>query len=435
MNMEKEILKAEIPNRKNQSDELLIDEYYMDKLENERARLKMVRKSIWTLNKIGYLKNSFSDSSKKIVINYQNEEKKDVSRWGKTNPSLFISMILFGIAAILFLGSWIQINGFEVNLLSCADIIDRFDSYFGNYVNLDNIKGAIAFLLVMQTSIVFCYVYLMYRMFRSTESRYAYITLLLMVAVIVCVFIITGTINSEVNRELGFDIINIQVTNHIWLTFIIMCIACAVYVKQKEINQHLFNMETFNKIDEIFTLPINNYYPWEEIRFIDIVLYKNSSTSVYLKYNLPSVWRLRGLKEKWSTPINIVVDIEFTVSERKYVISDCRFTVKWDNPEGRTEKIFLDDMPFQTGDIDGVSVIIKSIKMPDENAKTVRDIFAVSDMNSRDLKVYRKKVDDPSAICQIKVVDDTEWICRCGFVQDISQSICSNCGAYLNRYH
>ena len=61
----------------------MIDEYYMDKLENERARLKMVRKSIWTLNKIGYLKNSFSDSSKKIVINYQNEEKKDVSRWGK----------------------------------------------------------------------------------------------------------------------------------------------------------------------------------------------------------------------------------------------------------------------------------------------------------------------------------------------------------------
>ena len=430
--MEKRIIKTEISNEESKLDEALIDEYYINKLENERTRLKMVRESIWTLNKIDYLRNSFSDNAKKIVIKYQNEEKKDVSQWRKINPSLLISMILFGIATILFLGSWIQINGFEVNLLSCSDIIDRIDSYFGDYIALDNVKGTIALLLVMQTSIVFCYVFLMYRMFRSTESRYAYIALLLMTAVIVCVFIITDAVNSEANRELGFDIINIQITNHIWFTFIIMCIASLIYVKQKEINQHLFGMETFKKFDEFFTLPIINYYPWEEIRFIDIVIYKNSSTSVYLIYNLPSVWRLRGLKEKWSTPINIVVDIEFTVSERKYVISDCRFTVKWDTPEGRTEKIFLDDMPFQTGDIDEVSVIIKSIKMPDGNAKTVRDLFAVSDMNSRDLKVYRKKVDDPSAICHIKVIDDTEWICRCGFVQDISQSICSNCGAYLN---
>ena len=80
MNMEKRIIKTEISNEESKLDEALIDEYYINKLENERTRLKMVRESIWTLNKIDYLRNSFSDNAKKIVIKYQNEEKKDVSQ-------------------------------------------------------------------------------------------------------------------------------------------------------------------------------------------------------------------------------------------------------------------------------------------------------------------------------------------------------------------
>ena len=86
----------------------------------------------------------------------------------------------------------------------------------------------------------------------------------------------------------GYSVIHAKMTGKAWASLVTGCAAAVVFNKRDIIDQNLSGTNQEEQKQEITkTIPVCNYYPWESIRFVNIVLEKDDKTSFYLEYQLP----------------------------------------------------------------------------------------------------------------------------------------------------
>ena len=252
----------------------------------------------------------------------------------------------------------------------------------------------------------------------------------IMIFIYLLLLIVSVSFNSSMEDAMwGYSSVHSELTGQAWISLATACAAAVVFSKRETIDRSLSGTNQEEQKQEVTrTIPVCNYYPWECVRFINLVLEKVDSTSFSLVYTLPKSMKLEGYRNGWKKDIITKVDIILKVFRQEYIILDQILNIEWEHSSGTLQKVTLDNMPFSINEIDEVKVIIKTVDMPDGEQRVEHEVYAVSGMNSTELERYRSENGCPDAVCR-KEKTNMNWLCTCGFVNNDKDTLCMNCNS------
>lgn len=407
------------------------------KLEEKRNHLLLVKKTLLFMREKGLLiKSDISPDAEQISVRKMNQsdifDTKDVRTLDK-NPSRIILMILSGIIAVLFLCSWIDLNGYEINLFELAQQAERLTYMFGSSGGTSGIISFLWFVCIAQWVFALAYIYVIYELYKKGESSFFYGGIFGTIIIFLVFWIITLSTNSGIDDIYSglSNYVSTELTWKAWVALGLAVASAAICIKQEEVNKQIFGIAVETKEENVRKIPVVNYYPWEEIRFTNAILNKAGQLSISLQYTVPSAWKSNGYIERWNSNIVVTADIILKVFRKSYVIYNTVFDVEWTYVKGTTEKMIIEHYSLNMNDIDEVRVIIKAIEMPGEKKREVHRVYAVSDMNSAELQRYRRQINCEDAVCREERFE-TGWRCSCGLIHDEAERRCMNCGSALS---
>ena len=423
-----DVLKQEISKLKNDLGESAKAD--IQAAETEKQRLSMVKTTIQYLKKAGRISVvKISDSIERLAVRQAEPEKQQKESEKKLGPSLIICMALCALTGILIMGSLIEVNGYDISFLKAAQGLGDWNAYLGSS-DVNSMVNFLGFICFLQWVCAGMFFYAVYSLYRKKDSLMVYATVIFVIIIFLVLWIISLSFNSGMEDAMwGYSVIHAKMTGKAWASLVTGCAAAVVFNKRDIIDQNLSGTNQEEQKQEITkTIPVCNYYPWESIRFVNIVLEKDDKTSFYLEYQLPKEMRSRGYRHGWKKDISVKTDIILKVFRKEYIILDNIFNIPWEHASGASQKMILEHMPFGLNEIDNVEVIIKTIEMPGGERKEVPNVYAVSGMNSTDLARYRSENSCSNAVCRKEKADEI-WLCTCGYVNDNSRPSCLNCGS------
>ena len=225
----------------------------------------------------------------------------------------------------------------------------------------------------------------------------------------------------------GYSFIRAELTYPAWISLLTACGAAIAYYNSRAVD-YQSGINSVEQREVIKEIPGSNYYPWENIRFINLVLEKTDHTSLHLVYRLADGIRERGQRNGWEKDIVVKTDIIFRAHGEKYILSDNMFYLDWKNVSGNSQKVTLDELPFSINEINNIEVIIKTTEAPNGVKRELSKVYAVSGMNTAELAWSRSESGVPEAVCR-KEKTAEEWLCTCGFVNERPDALCGNCGS------
>lgn len=416
-------LKQEITNLRNDLQKLGSAEAY----EAEKKRLLMVKATIKYLKKYERITAvRKSDNMKQLTGGSEksgNQEKKDNT---KLSTPIIICMALCVITGVLIMGSLIEVNGYDISFLRLLDGVGNLTVLSGSSTGT-GVMSLLGFLCFLQWACAAVYFYAVFKFYRRKDSAPIYLAAALVISIFLILWIISNSFNSSmVDDGWGYSLIRAELTGQAWISLLTACGAAIAYYNSRTVDYRLgINPEERDGI--IKEIPVSNYYPWENIRFINLVLEKTDHTSLHLVYRLADGIRERGQRNGWEKDITVKTDIIFRAHGEKYILSDNMFYLDWKNVSGNSQKMTLDELPFSINEIDKIEVIIKTTEAPNGVKRELSKVYAVSGMNSAELARYRSESGVPEAVCR-KEKTAEEWLCTCGLVNDRPNALCANCG-------
>lgn len=427
-----DILRKEINNTED-----LKDKRDINKLEEQKLQLSTVKNTILYLREKGELiKSELSPyverlSVRKSSINRNATEKANSLN---KNPAVIILMILCGIMAVLLLNAWTDINGYEINLFELIRAAENLSYIAGASEETQGIIGFVGFICIIQATLALYYLGIIYVLYKNRESHMISFATFGVIIIFLVLWILTLSVNSSVDDIYSglSNYINAGLTGKAWLAFILSCACSAIYFKQEQINSRLFGISTQLQTNFTRKVPVTNYYPWEQIRFTDLVLEKGKDIYVCLRYIIPSDWKLRGYSERWNTKISVTADIVVRAFRKEFVIPDAIFELEWEHVNDSTEKLTIVGETLNVNDIDEARIIMKSIEMPDGQRKSVYKVYVVSDMNSNELERYREQIHYEAAVCREEKLE-CGWRCPCGLIHTETEKRCLVCGTAVSQ--
>lgn len=400
--------------------------------KTEKQRLSMVKATIQYLKKSGRISAvKISDNIERLTVRKAEPEKQQKESEKKMGPSLIICMALCALTGILIMGSLIEVNGYDISFLKVAQGIGELNAYIGSS-DVNSMVGFLGFMCFLQWVCAGMYFFAAYSLYRKKDSSMIYVTAIFVIIIFLVLWMISLSFNSSMEDAMwGYSVIHAEMTGKAWTSLVTGCAAAVVFNKRDIIDQNLSGTNQEEQKQEITkTIPVCNYYPWESIRFINMVLEKDDKTSFYLEYQLPKEMRSRGYRHGWKKDIFVKTDIMLKVFRKEYIILDNIFDIRWEYVSGASQKLILENMPFGINEIDNVEVIIKAVEMPDGERRELPNVYVVSGMNSTELLRYRRENGCLNAVCRKEKTDEI-WLCTCGYANDNSNLTCLNCGSKI----
>ena len=427
-----DILRKELNNT-----EELKDKRDINKLEEQKLQLSTVKNTILYLREKGELIKAESSSyaerlsvRKSSINRNMTEETNPLNK----NPMIIILMVFSGIMAVLLLNAWIDVNGYEINLFELTREAENLSYIFGSTEEIQGIIAFLWFICIIQAILAIYYLYIIYDLYKNRKSHGISFTMFGVIIIFLVSWGLTLSVNSSVDdiyRGLS-NYISAGLTGKAWLALILSCICTGIYYKQEQLNSGLFGISTQSEANLTRKVPVTSYYPWEQIRFIDLIIEENTDVYVRLQYAIPSRWRLRGYREKWNAKITITVDVVLKVFKKEFVIPNVVFELEWEQAKGVTEKLAIVGRTFNINDIDEARIIMKSLEMPDGQRKSVYKVYAISNMNSNELERYREQIHYEAAVCREEKLE-CGWRCPCGLIHAETEKRCMVCGTAVSQ--
>lgn len=176
---------------------------------------------------------------------------------------------------------------------------------------------------------------------------------------------------------------------------------------------------------------ITNYYPWLNLRLTNLYILKNYINAMAIDItfcNEKSSWSTQW--EKQQKVIYIVADIIIQTSRNILCVNECVFWFLIERNKGRSEWIYLREIPFSLQEIRNVQVLIKEIEINYEEVKTNFNIYAELAMDCLSLENYRNEIKKENAVCRQEQFDNG-WLCVCGLFHGLEEKECCRCGDVL----
>ena len=406
------------------------------KLEEEKNHLISVKNTILHLRGKNRLLSTYvSKNAEKLSVRSRRDSKeKTKEETLNKNPALLILMGISGIMVILFLCAWIQINGYRISFFELAQETDNLTYVLGTSESTQGIISLLWIMCILQWGFAFCYIYIIYALYKYKESSLVYPAMFGVIIFFVVLWIITFSVNSSIDDVYSglSNYINAEMTWEAWVALILSIVSSGIYSGGDRINSQFFGIDNSTQEAGIRKIPVINYYPWEGIQFTDVIFEKGKEPCFFMQYKLLESWKAKGYSERWSGNIFINADVILKAFRKEYAIFDQVFNLDWERTKGVTQKFEIEYTTFNINDIDEVKVIIKSIEMPDGKRKSVHKVYAVSDMNSNELERYRELIHYEAAVCREEKLE-TGWVCPCGQMHTETEKRCMVCGTAVSQ--
>ena len=408
------------------------DEQNIEQLENVKKHLQNVKDTILYLKETGRLVAvSGSESLDMIKLRTGKKATIDLEEnsepLGK-NPALILVMGLSCVMAYLLLGSWIQIGGYEIDFLKLVQIAQRVEDIFNTSREMERIIAFLWFICIMQWGFAAAYIWNIWKLYRNRKSTMIFSAMFGVFFIFLVLLIVTTLVNSGIDEIYGglSDYVSAQMTGKALTAVVLACLCGVIYAKSKQINQNIFGIDCGRETVVTKTLPIINYYPWEDIKFTDIVLGSGRSDTLALAYRLP-FWKERGYREQWEKSIEVQADVLIKANRKKFALYSQTYYLDWNISKGCTNRITLEKLPFEINEIEEVKVVIRGIEMPDGAKSQEYRVYAMSNLTYDKLIKHRQQIGAEEDICK-PVTMEKGWMCRCGLVHYGEDAICISCG-------
>lgn len=183
--------------------------------------------------------------------------------------------------------------------------------------------------------------------------------------------------------------------------------------------------------ENIRIYPITNYYPWSNIRLTNLYILKNEINAMAIDitfYNEKPRWSMQWDEQK--KVIYIIADIIIQTSRDIWCVNECVFWFSVERNKGRSEWIYIKEIPYSLQEIRNIKVLIKEIEINYEEVKNNFNIYAESGMDCLSLKNYRDEIKRKNAVCRQEQFENG-WLCVCGLFHELKEKECCRCGDTL----
>lgn len=401
----------------------------IQKAERRKRYLETVKNTIQAFSKTGHLfSGKITDAAEpvqmrkeKFFYEEENEEQK------KITPVEVGLMIIYGILAVLMFVPWAELGGYEVDMgsmFSSAGLLERMGA--------GSESGLYFFIIIACFALLGCavmYGIQIYNTFRRVYTNLPYMSMLTVIIIWLVFWLCTVSWNSSFDGAMGYTFLSAELKGGAWFSLLLAVAAAVIYNKSDEINERLFGVE--EEQEEItVSLPVTNYYPWEDICFTSVTLNKKDAVSFAVQYRKSKLIKYRKNTAGGSIPseAEFITDIFFKTPGKEYVITNCPLSVKYNVSVGETEQIVLERTPFAINEVNDIKIVLKERRTANGEKTTLHSISLDSGMNSVELESYRKQNRWKDAFCREQKLGNG-WICRCGLVHGEYEESCVNCGS------
>lgn len=400
------------------------------KVQKNKDYLELIKNTIIVFKNMGRMfKGKITDSAELIQVQKNSffYEEDNIETDGKLAPADIVLMIIYGVLIILTLTPWAELGGHEVSLteiLQGADIL--------NSLGVDTGGGVYFFVLLGCFALLGCavaYAVLIYNTYRKKETNLPYMTMLAIIIIWLVFWLCSVSWNSSFDGIMGYTSLSAELKGSAWIALILSIFASFIYSRSEEVNERLFGVSETTEEQER-TLPVTNYYPWEDICFFSLTLTQNEQhISFTVQYQISKVMRRFYSGDNiWDTAkTEFAADIFLKTPMREYVITNCILAVQYGINKGETDRIVLDGKPLEINEINDIKIILKERKDPNGKKKDLHRVSVDSGMNSIELDSYRQQNNCKDAVCREQKLENG-WLCRCGLVHRNDEKRCINCG-------
>lgn len=401
----------------------------IQKAESRKRYLETVKNTIQFFLKMGHLfRGKITDAAEpvqmrkeKFFYEERNEEQKRIT------PVEVGLMIIYGILVILMFIPWVELGGHEVdigNIFRGAEFLDEMGA--------GSASGVYFFTMVACFALLGCavmYGIQIYNTFRRVYTNLPYMSMLTVIIIWLVFGLCTASWNSSFEGMMGYTFLSAELKGGAWFSLLLAVAAAVIYNKSDEINERLFGVEEGQE-EITVSLPVTNYYPWEDICFTSVSLNKKDAVSFTVQYRKSKFIKYRKNTVGVSIPseAEFITDIFFKTPGKEYVITNCPLSVKYNVSVGETEQIVLERTPFAINEVNDIKIVLKERRTVNGEKTTLHSISLDSGMNSVELDSYRKQNRWKDAFCREQKVENG-WICRCGLVHGGYEESCVNCGS------
>ena len=349
-------------------------------LEQEKARKAAILEQVKDLkNKHLLKKNEIPKDAVRIQQKNHIEERKTVPTSVYNNPAknrqyspvtLLILALSVGVA-ILLLTSWIRIGSYEINWMQIFDGLDFLEEMTGDSF------GVIKFgIVVLQLSLVInaiIYARLAYKKFIGEDDDTEYKGLIYMIVIFIIYLLASVFFSYLLEDWFGGSFIKSRLTFSAWLALALSIGIAVIHYKEDELEDSFHpyaavqQQEHYEGTEEN-QVAIVSQYPWENVSPLSLTLHKGANTFMKLEYEYQGVFVENSVfPEKKGDKVMMIGDVLLKAGWYEYAIEDVHFLIPYLNHKGNTDKVYLNNIPFQLGNLSNGEVLIKSVKILHEN--------------------------------------------------------------------
>ena len=353
---EKDNKKAELKDKiNNLQDELnkadvLLDEKNLQNLEKEKQHLITVKNTILYLKANNELVQADSaENAENLTVRRSpvKEERENGTTVLNKNPALLVLMVISGIIAILFLCAWIEINGYQITLFELAQETESLTYMLGISENT-SVVSLLWIMCILQWGFAICYIYTIYSLYKHGESSWIYPLVFGIIIFFIMLWLTALSINSGIDDVYNglSNYVSAEMTWQAWIALLLAFISGGVYSKQEQINRQFFGINNNGDKVNLRKIPVINYYPWEDVRFTNVILEEGSKLCFSIDIRIAAEWKEKGYSERWQGNIIIKADVVLKIFRKEYVIFNQVFSLEWERTKGITEKLIIEHALF-----------------------------------------------------------------------------------------
>lgn len=191
------------------------------------------------------------------------------------------------------MGALIEVNGYDISFLRLLAGAGDLTAFSGSSTGT-GVMSLLSFLCFLQWACAAVYFYAVFKFYRRKDSAPIYLVTALVISVFLILWIISNYFNLGMGDDAwGYSFIRAELTYPAWISLLTACGAAIAYYNSRAVD-YQSGINSVEQREVIKEIPGSNYYPWENIRFINLVLEKTDHTSLHLVYRLADGIRERG---------------------------------------------------------------------------------------------------------------------------------------------
>lgn len=403
---------------------------HIEEAEKEKRWLNTIKNTLNFLRAEHLLVNAgFHENAQRISVMKNGVDGRRTDESRTRLPMTIIGMMLLSVIMIfLLLGSWVEINGTQFNLLDLNQNIRKITDLGSSSSGTEDTLEVVSFFLIVGCLTLWAcavlYGGVVIRLWQRKETKLPFRGMISVIVLFGFLWISAEMITAYIGEETGgFAFVRINMTQTAWAALIISCVLEVSYYKREEINKIFGETDSIKeKLSRIY--PVTNYYPWKEIRFISLILEQKEDITFLVRYVVLGEEKHSKIEKE----NNIVADVDIWIKTRgrDYVINNCKLDIDYAYSMNVTNELAIEGIPFGINSITDVKIIINSLGDLEGAVLLEPRVYAESGMNSFGLRQYRDRIGNITAVSKARNVT-AGWICSCGLYHENSEKQCNYC--------